>query len=314
MSITAPQLRYLFCSIFLLLATDTVAAQTATASRSGQSTASFTVTARVDQRVELMSIVARLAEYPEYVNDQFKSYAAEVDSYFAKYKQHPAVAYAIKVRNERGVSFDAVMSIAVHMEPPPKLTPRVAFTDKIPDDRWSREGSELTRLEAAHINFSDVPTFYPVNGRDVEIPPNLLLVVKSKNRKPRIVPMNPLVRAALSEAMQAAVGSELVFSIERNGVSYNAIRRGFETACDNAGISYGQTKPGGITWHDLRHTFATRLRGQGVHEFDIMHLMGHSSVGVTAGYAHATPSVIQSAVNKLAEPRGEVVQFARRAG
>ena len=32
-----------------------------------------------------------------------------------------------------------------------------------------------------------------------------------------------------------------------------------------------------------------------------------------AGYAHATPSVIQSAVNKLAEPRGEVVQFARRA-
>ena len=114
-------------------------------------------------------------------------------------------------------------------------------------------------------------------------------------------------------AMQEAVGSDLVFSIERNGVSYNAIRGGFETACDNAGIIYGQTKPGGITWHDLRHTFATRLRGQGVHELDIMHLMGHSSVGVTAGYAHATPSVIQSAVNKLAEPRGEVVQFARRA-
>jgi integrase len=174
--------------------------------------------------------------------------------------------------------------------------------------------SELTRLEAAHINFSDVPKFYPVNGRDVEIPPNFLLVVKSKNRKARIVPMNPLVRTALSEAMQEAVGSGLVFSIERNGVSYNAIRGGFETACDNAGIIYGQTKPGGITWHDLRHTFATRLRGQGVHALDIMHLMGHSSVGVTAGYAHATPSVIQSAVNKLAEPRGEVVQFARRAG
>lgn len=173
--------------------------------------------------------------------------------------------------------------------------------------------SELVRLEAAHINFSDVPTFYPVNGRDVEIPPNFLLVVKSKNRKPRIVPMNPLVRTALSEAMREAAGSDSVFSIERNGVSYNAIRGGFENACDNAGIIYGRTKLGGITWHDLRHTFATRLRGQGVHELDIMQLMGHSSVGVTAGYAHGTPSVIQSAVNKLAEPRGEVVQFARRA-
>ena len=118
----------------------------------------------------------------------------------------------------------------------------------------------------------------------------------------------------LANVLVRAAGSDAVFSIERNGVSYNAIRGGFENACDNAGIIYGQTKLGGITWHDLRHTFATRLRGQGVHELDIMQLMGHSSVGVTAGYAHATPSVIQSAVNKLAEPRGEVVQFARRAG
>jgi integrase len=65
---------------------------------------------------------------------------------------------------------------------------------------------------------------------------------------------------------------------------------------------------------DLRHTFATRLRAEGVHELDIMQSMGHSSVGVTAGYAHATPAVIQAAVNKLAERRVEVVQFARRTG
>ena len=38
---------------------------------------------------------------------------------------------------------------------------------------------------------------------------------------------------------------------------------------------------------------------------------GHSSLGVTAGYAHGTPTVIQSAVDKLAEPRGTVVEFAR---
>jgi integrase len=174
--------------------------------------------------------------------------------------------------------------------------------------------SELLRLTADHINFSDVPRFYPVNGRDVEIPPNFLLVVKSKNRKPRIIPMNPFVRTALSESAQKATGNDPVFSIDRNGVSYHALRRGFETACENAGITYGQTNPGGITWHDLRHTFATRLRAEGVHELDIMQLMGHSSVGVTAGYAHATPAVIQSAVNKLAQTRGEVVQFARKAG
>src|SRR5207253_2970629 len=75
----------------------------------------------------------------------------------------------------------------------------------------------------------------------------------------------------------------------------------------------GQTKAGGLTWHDLRHTFATRLRGERVHELDIMQLLGHSSLGVTAGYAHGMTTVIQSAVDKLAEPRGEVVEFARRA-
>jgi len=91
------------------------------------------------------------------------------------------------------------------------------------------------------------------------------------------------------------------------------IRRGFALACKKAEVRCGQTKAGGITWHDLRHRFATRLRGERVHELDIMQLLGHSSVGVTAGYAHGIPTVIQNAVDKLAEPRGEVVKFTRRA-
>jgi integrase len=98
-----------------------------------------------------------------------------------------------------------------------------------------------------------------------------------------------------------------------SGVDAETIRSGFASACKKAEITCGQTKAGGITWHDLRHTFATRLRGERVHELDIMQLLGHSSLGVTAGYAHGTPTVIQSAVDKLAEPRGEVVEFVRRA-
>lgn len=174
--------------------------------------------------------------------------------------------------------------------------------------------SELLRLAVEHVNFSDAPKFHAVNGRDVEIPPNWLLVVRSKNRKPRIIPMNPLVRTILSETVQDGSGSEPVFSLTRTGVSSVTIRSGFEQACEKAKITFGQTKAGGLTWHDLRHTFATRLRGQGVHELDIMQLLEHSSIGVTAGYAHGMTTVIQSAVDKLAEPRGEVVEFARRAG
>lgn len=105
--------------------------------------------------------------------------------------------------------------------------------------------------------------------------------------------------------------SEPVFWLERNRVDSKTISDGFEEACQKAEITFGQTKAGGLTWHDLRHTFATRLRGEGVHELDIMQLLGHSSLGVTTGYAHGTPTVIQNAVNKLAQTTGEVVQFAK---
>ncbi len=62
-----------------------------------------------------------------------------------------------------------------------------------------------------------------------------------------------------------------------NGVSSSTIKTGFEIACNRVGITYGLTRVGGLTWHGLRHTFATRLREQGVHPFDIKELMGHKT-------------------------------------
>ncbi len=173
--------------------------------------------------------------------------------------------------------------------------------------------AELLQLKPEHINLSSLPVFYAVNGREIEVLPNWLLVVRSKNKKPRCVPMNGLVRAALIEVMQDTRPDELIFTLERNGVTYATIKTGFQAGCERAGIVYGLTKSGGLIWHDLRHTFATRLRAEGVHQLDIMQLMGHSTVDVTVGYAHGTPGVIQNAVDKLAEEQGEVIEFRKRA-
>ena len=70
---------------------------------------------------------------------------------------------------------------------------------------------------------------------------------------------------------------DLVFDKDANGVNEYMLRWGFETACQRAGIPFGETTPGGIIWHDLRRTFATR----GAHEYDIQDLLGHSKPGVT---------------------------------
>jgi hypothetical protein len=97
---------------------------------------------QVDQRIELTSIVARLAGYGEYYNNNFKIYADDVDRHFAKYKNHRAVEFAKQVREKNGIGFDAVPNLAVHLNPPPQLTPRVEFSGNIPDPRWGKADAE----------------------------------------------------------------------------------------------------------------------------------------------------------------------------
>lgn len=72
---------------------------------------------RVDPRVELLSAVFRLAGNPEYSRARVESYAAAVDERFAPLKDHAVVAHARRLRAGRGVSFDAVASLAIHLDP-----------------------------------------------------------------------------------------------------------------------------------------------------------------------------------------------------
>lgn len=99
------------------------------------------LTPRVDERVELLSIVFRLAGNGEYNMDSLPSYSAEIDRDFAPYKTHPAVQWARNLADKNGVGFDAVMAMAVSISPPPELKPLVTFGSDVPDARWG-DGSD----------------------------------------------------------------------------------------------------------------------------------------------------------------------------
>lgn len=99
---------------------------------------SLKLVARVDPRIELLSIVFRLAGNSEYNMDQLPRYTTDIDHYFSKYKADPAVLMAKRLANRNGVRFDAVMAMAVDLSPPPALTPLVPFTNEIPDSRWGK--------------------------------------------------------------------------------------------------------------------------------------------------------------------------------
>ena len=71
---------------------------------------------QVNENVELMSILSRMAGFPEYHMDMAGQYIKDMDSYFKDNTGHPAVKYMKELRNKYGISFDAVMSMAVHLD------------------------------------------------------------------------------------------------------------------------------------------------------------------------------------------------------
>lgn len=74
------------------------------------------VTAVVDPRVELMSVIFHLAGNSEYNQCKSKRFMQNLNAHFSEYRNHPAVEMAANLRKKRGVSYDAVMSMAAHIK------------------------------------------------------------------------------------------------------------------------------------------------------------------------------------------------------
>ncbi len=68
----------------------------------------------VDPRVELMSLIFRLAGNREYNMARVESYAEDAEKQFGKLRSDAVVTLAQELRDTHGVSYDAVMSMAVH--------------------------------------------------------------------------------------------------------------------------------------------------------------------------------------------------------
>jgi site-specific recombinase XerD len=54
-----------------------------------------------------------------------------------------------------------------------------------------------------------------------------------------------------------------------------------------------------ITWHVLRHTFASHLAMKGAPLKTIQELLGHATIDMTMRYAHLSPEVKRDAVDLL---------------
>lgn len=107
---------------------------------------------------------------------------------------------------------------------------------------------------------------------------NLMLDSRTKNGRPRAVPLHP-------RALHIAERLPLEITPKQLRCEWDKVRRTLHLQH--------------IHWHDLRHTFASWLVQAGVSLLEVKALMGHSTVKVTERYAHLAPGSLSAAIAKL---------------
>jgi integrase len=102
-----------------------------------------------------------------------------------------------------------------------------------------------------------------------------------KNGASRSVPMNAVLLSTLQTCRMTAGAAEIPVFRTPTGTPYKNFRTAFERAVATAGIA-------DFTFHDLRHTFASRLVMAGADLPTVQALMGHKTIAMTRRYTHLT--------------------------
>ncbi len=123
----------------------------------------------------------------------------------------------------------------------------------------------------------------------------------AKSGKPRAIPMSATCRETLKGWKEMNEGETLVFPGPGDSVMHD-MRTSFERVIAAAEIT-------GFRYHDLRHSFASRLVQSGVDLNTVRELMGHADLKMVLRYAHLDDERKQRAVEVLDKPRGNIVPF-----
>jgi integrase len=127
----------------------------------------------------------------------------------------------------------------------------------------------------------------------VDLSRKTITVLRSKNEEKRTIPMNATVFEMMREKGKVRqLLSGQVFHLDCKPLTVYHIQRFFKLACNEAGIK-------DLHFHDLRHTFATRLVQAGEDLYKVQVLLGHKGAAMTQRYAHHYPESLRGSVEIL---------------
>lgn len=133
---------------------------------------------------------------------------------------------------------------------------------------------------------------------DVDAERKIMMIRDPKGGKNRYAFMTTEVAQMLA-CMERGTASELVFK-SRNGGKVKEISNAFSRAVINLKFNEGITDNRYfVTFHTLRHTYASWLVESGADLYAVKELLGHSTLAMTERYSHLSNGTLQKAVNML---------------
>lgn len=132
---------------------------------------------------------------------------------------------------------------------------------------------------------------------EVDLTSGLLFFTRTKNGRVREIPLDATLTATLKERykVRSLAGDARRFVFTRFGKRLRSVRTGFAAACKRGNLA-------DVTFHTLRHTFASQLVMRGVDLRTVQELMGHKDLTMTQRYAHLSPDHKRRAITALDRP------------
>jgi integrase len=165
--------------------------------------------------------------------------------------------------------------------------------------RWLNVEEEQRLLAAAAKHLKPLIAFAIDTGgrrgellgldwRNVDLARGTVTFVDTKNGEDRSVRLTDRAKRVLVDLGLQESGSVFTY----RGKAISSVKHSFDKAKELAGIE-------DFRFHDLRHTFASRLVQQGISLYEVMHLTGHKSFDMVQRYAHLAPEFQQKAIEAL---------------
>lgn len=140
--------------------------------------------------------------------------------------------------------------------------------------------------------------------RCVDLESRKITLLDTKNGKKRYIPINSSLMQELKK-LKKTKNCDFVFANPITETRYFDLKNSFPSICKLAEVE-------NFRFHDLRHTSATRMVGDGVSITMVKDILGHSDIHTTMRYAHAITEQSLDAVEALsnyAERNKKVVEL-----